>query len=111
MNIMSAARARTLTCVMGLLLLAVPWTVVSAGNSDDDPSVEITVSPEQDYYDVFDNKSEMENVTVRFEAENIDDLENLSMEWRLWTADTPGYSLADMGYFRSLVVSFNLSFF
>ena len=59
MNIMSAACARALTCVLGLLLLAVPWTVVSAaGDSEDDPSVAITISPEQDYYDVFENESD-----------------------------------------------------
>jgi len=112
MNIMSAARARTLTCVMGLLLLAVPWTVVSAaGDSEDDPSVAITISPEQDYYDVFENESGLENVTVRFEAENIDDLENLSLEWGMWAADYPGYSLAGMSYSKTVYASFNLSFF
>jgi len=112
MNIMSAARAHTLTCVMGLLLLAVPWTVVSAaGDSEDDPSVAIAISPEQDYYDVFENESGLENVTVRFEAENIDDLENLSMAWSLWAADAPGYSLADSGYSKTVDASFNLSIF
>ena len=112
MNIMSAARARALTCVMGLLLLAVPWTVVSAaGDSEDDPSVAITISPEQDYYDVFENESGLENVTVRFEAENIDDLENLSGEWGLWAADYPGYSLAGMSYSHTEASSFNLSWF
>ena len=111
MNIMSVARARTLTCVMGLLLLAVPWTVVSAGDSEEESSVAITISPEQDYYDVFDDISAQENVTVRFEAENIDDLDNLSMEWGMWATDYPGYSLAGMSYSKNLVASIKLSFF
>ena len=108
MNIMSAARARTLTCVMGLLLLAVPWTVVSAGDSEEEPSVTITISPEQDYYDVFDNTSAQENVTVRFEAEDVDDMANFSMEMRLWASDTPGYHLASMDY-SNFIGSFKFS--
>ena len=109
MNIMSAARARTLTCVMGLLLLAVPWTVVSAGQDDGEPYIEFTFTPHQEYYDVFDDESAAENVTIRFAAKNTGvEMQNFSMEMRLWASDNPGYNFMSMDY-SNFVATIQLS--
>ena len=109
MNIMTAARARTLACVMGLLLLAVPWTVVSAGQDDGEPYIEFTFTPHQEYYDVFDDESAAENVTIRFAAKNTGvEMQNFSMEMRLWASDNPGYNFMSMDY-SNFVATIQLS--
>ena len=67
--------------IICFILLAMPWTNVSA---DSEPNVEITVTPEQEYYDIAENETFRDSVSFRFKAFDTDEANSYQIRIALY---------------------------